>query len=202
MTLATVPILPVSNAVPPLHVEQAQPSGQAQPSAQAQQPAQGQPAPVVDREALRENIRRTVDQALRTNDQALQAAQEAARARGQGVVVVGQELPVPPAVPGQGTTRVVVDGRNAIPPEVTDITMMFFLMIAAIAILRPIMNAFGRRLERKAMPPAALPMETAQQIARIEQTVEAMAIEIERISEGQRFAAKLLAEREREKLPG
>lgn len=172
---------------------------------------QPQGARPVDREALRENIQRTVDQAIREARTGAQAAQDGARAaqeaRGAqgsgGLIISSQDFPAPPAMPGQsGTTRVVVDGRNAIPPEVRDITMMFFLMIAAIAILRPIMNAFGRRLERKAMPPAALPMETAQQIARIEQTVEAMAIEIERISEGQRFAAKLLAEREREKLPG
>ncbi|HEY0994555.1 MAG TPA: hypothetical protein VGD77_01065 [Gemmatimonadaceae bacterium] len=171
---------------------------------------QAQGARPVDREALRENIRRTVDQAIqeaRAGSQAAQdgarAAQEARGAQGSGgLVISSQDFPAPP-VPGQaGTTRVVVDGRNAIPPEVTDIMLMFFIMIAAIAILRPIMNAFGKRLERRAMPAVGLPPETAQQIARIEQTVEAMAIEIERISEGQRFAAKLLSEREREKLPG
>ena len=35
-------------------------------------------------------------------------------------------------------------------------------------------------------------------LARIEQAVDAMAIEVERISEGQRFTTKLLAERTRE----
>lgn len=171
---------------------------------------QAQGARAVDREALRENIRHTVDQAIQEARAGAQAGQEGARAaqeaRGAqgsgGLVISTQDLPVPP-VPGQtGTTRVVVDGRNAIPPEVTDIMLMFFIMVAAIAILRPIMNAFGKRLERRAMPAVGLPPETAQQITRIEQTVEAMAIEIERISEGQRFAAKLLSEREREKLPG
>jgi hypothetical protein len=172
---------------------------------------QAQGARAADREALRENIRRTVDQAIQEARAGAQAGQDGARAaqeaRGAqgsgGLVISSQDFPAPPA-PGQtGTTRVVVDGRNAIPPEVTDIMLMFFIMVAAIAILRPIMNAFGKRLERRgAMPAVGLPPETAQQIARIEQTVEAMAIEIERISEGQRFAAKLLSEREREKLPG
>ncbi len=172
------------------------------------EPAQA--ARPVDREALRENIRRTVDQALqeaRTGARAAQdgarAAQEASGGQGTGrIIISGQEFPVPPAPGQQGTTRVVVDGRNAIPPEVRDITMMFFLMIAAIAILRPIMNAVGRRLERRAVAPAALPPDASAQLARIEQTVEAMAIEIERISEGQRYTAKLLSERERERLPG
>jgi hypothetical protein len=37
--------------------------------------------------------------------------------------------------------------------------------------------------------------ETAYQLARVSQAVDAMSIEIERLSEGQRFAAKLLADR-------
>lgn len=38
--------------------------------------------------------------------------------------------------------------------------------------------------------------ERDERLARIETAVEAMAIEIERISEGQRFVTRLLAERE------
>lgn len=48
---------------------------------------------------------------------------------------------------------------------------------------------------------------TAQQLDRLQQAVDAIAVEVERISEGQRFTAKLLADRgaapvERSRLPG
>ncbi len=42
---------------------------------------------------------------------------------------------------------------------------------------------------------------TDERIARIEQAVDAIAIEVERIAEGQRFTTKLLAERDPAKLP-
>ena len=57
----------------------------------------------------------------------------------------------------------------------------------------PIARAFARRLESK--PPAAIPPDVSARLERIEQAVDAIAIEMERISEGQRFTTKLLAER-------
>jgi hypothetical protein len=42
--------------------------------------------------------------------------------------------------------------------------------------------------------PAALPDESARRLERLEQGMDAIAIEIERISEGQRFVTKLLSE--------
>lgn len=43
--------------------------------------------------------------------------------------------------------------------------------------------------------------DTSMRLERIEQAIEAMAVEVERISEGQRFVTKLLAERAKETLP-
>jgi hypothetical protein len=39
-----------------------------------------------------------------------------------------------------------------------------------------------------------LPPEVSQRLERMEQSIDAIAVEIERISEGQRFTTKLLAE--------
>ena len=62
------------------------------------------------------------------------------------------------------------------------------------AVLFPIARALGRRIEGK--PQAAqLPAGTDARLDRIEHAVEANAVEDERISEGQRFTTKLLAER-------
>lgn len=52
--------------------------------------------------------------------------------------------------------------------------------------------------------PGVAPKELASmdaRLARIEQAVDAMSIEVERISEGQRFATKLLSERAAEAAP-
>jgi hypothetical protein len=51
---------------------------------------------------------------------------------------------------------------------------------------------------------AALPDDSAvgrieERLSRIEQAIDAVAVEVERVSEGQRFTTKLLAERETER---
>jgi hypothetical protein len=81
--------------------------------------------------------------------------------------------------------------QDMIPPQVVDMSIAFFIMMAVIIIGWPLARAFGRRLERRATMPAAPDPVLAGQLQRIEQAVEAMSIEIERISESQRFMAKL-----------
>jgi hypothetical protein len=53
---------------------------------------------------------------------------------------------------------------------------------------------FVRRFWSRQPPPRPMAVESAGRLERIEQAVEAMAIEIERVSEGQRFVTKLLSE--------
>ncbi|MBV6521297.1 MAG: hypothetical protein MNPFHGCM_01431 [Gemmatimonadaceae bacterium] len=57
----------------------------------------------------------------------------------------------------------------------------------------PIARAWARRMDRRNVAPAASP-DMSPRFDRIEQAIEAMAIEIERVSEGQRFTTKLLSE--------
>ena len=45
------------------------------------------------------------------------------------------------------------------------------------------------------MVAAALPTESGERLERIEQAMDAIAIEVERVSEGQRFVTRLLSER-------
>ncbi len=59
----------------------------------------------------------------------------------------------------------------------------------------PILRSWLRRKEHQAMMAPPNPLAD-DRLARIEHAVEAMAVEIERISEGQRFVTRLLAERE------
>jgi hypothetical protein len=71
----------------------------------------------------------------------------------------------------------------------------FFFTVIALTLGIPIVRSWVRQRERSQLiaPPDPLVHERLQ---RIEHAVEAMAVEVERVSEGQRFVTKLLAERE------
>lgn len=81
---------------------------------------------------------------------------------------------------------------GGMPPEgVVAIGVLFTLFVMA-----PIAFAAARLMWKRARMPArpAQPPETTQRLERIEQSVEAVAIEVERVTEGQRFLTKLLTE--------
>lgn len=60
--------------------------------------------------------------------------------------------------------------------------------------LVPIALAYARRIWKRVPPPRALPAAAEGRLERIEQAVEAIAVEVERVSEGQRFVTKLMSE--------
>ncbi len=64
-----------------------------------------------------------------------------------------------------------------------------------LAVLMPIAIAYARRLWRRSAAPAPTADNVGPRLDRIEQAVEAIAIEIERVSEGQRFVTKVMTER-------
>jgi hypothetical protein len=90
---------------------------------------------------------------------------------------------------------------GTIPPEAVEIAKSFFTMIGVIAIGVPMIRAITRRWERKALPPEPPSAELVARLERIELAVEAVAVEVERIAEAQRFSAKLMAEQAQRALP-
>jgi hypothetical protein len=74
------------------------------------------------------------------------------------------------------------------------IPIIFVSSIPIIAIGLPIARAFAARIGRMPTAPA-VPLEVAARLERMEQAIDSIAVEVERISEGQRFTTKLLAER-------
>ena len=88
------------------------------------------------------------------------------------------------------TSQAPNDFRPQIPGEAVDIAIGFFITCAVIIVGWPIARALGRRFERRGAP-LAVEAGMTDQLQRIEQAVEAIAIEVERISESQRFLAKL-----------
>lgn len=64
----------------------------------------------------------------------------------------------------------------------------------AMVLAIPIVIAHARRIWKRPQPSRALSPATEGRVERIEQAVEAIAIEVERVSEGQRFVTRLLSE--------
>jgi hypothetical protein len=70
-------------------------------------------------------------------------------------------------------------------------------LIASFALLFPFAVALARRVwVRNGPQPAAPNLENSPRLQRIEQAIESIALEVERIGEAQRFTTKVLAERE------
>ncbi len=151
-------------------------------------PAQAPPANA----DLRNDIRSAIQDAQNAARDAQIAAQDAARASGgnAGPVIAGMPTPpAPPSFPGAYGGDPFNRG-DVIPPQVVDISIAFFVMCAVMVIGWPLARAFGKRIERRGEV-AAINPGVAEQLQRIEQAVEAVSIEVERISESQRFVARL-----------
>lgn len=80
------------------------------------------------------------------------------------------------------------------PVNVMLIPITLFVCIAATIILVPIARGYARRMDRGNDEPR-LPHDLTNRLDRMEQSIDSIAIEVERIAEGQRFTTKLLAER-------
>lgn len=146
------------------------------------QPAAPAPPTPPSSQSLGEQIRTSIQQ------QVEQARAEAAAAAG----VAAQEGTEGPLTP---TVIVRPGGFDEVPPQIVDISLMFFMTIFAIIVGFPIARAFARWIDRRGHQPR-LPGDISTQINQIAQSVDAMAIEVERISEGQRFTTKLLADQQ------
>ncbi len=92
--------------------------------------------------------------------------------------------PPPPPLPGTWADKIDPDAITAV------------FVLTALAVLVPLSIGLARRLWRRPLAPAR-PLEDrlSPRLDRLEQAVDAIAIEVERISESQRFVAKVLAER-------
>ena len=121
---------------------------------------------------------------------------EAARKSAQAVftrVAAGTDQPGKLTV--QGSSIAHEDNSNLIPPQVVDISLAFFFTVAFIIVGWPLARAFARRIDRKSEIMQVKGSNIEPQLRQLQESIDAMAIEIERISEGQRFTSKLIAER-------
>jgi hypothetical protein len=74
------------------------------------------------------------------------------------------------------------------------IPIMAMAIVPITAIGWPLARAYARRVEA-GQTNAHVPLEVTARLERMEQAIDSIAVEVERISEGQRFTTKLLSER-------
>jgi hypothetical protein len=91
---------------------------------------------------------------------------------------------------GETGTSVPFDPPLDIPQRVENLGYALFLMIAVVAVGKPLARALGSVIERRALKPA-MPAEFGARLERIEQGIESVSIEVERISESQRYLLKV-----------
>jgi hypothetical protein len=79
------------------------------------------------------------------------------------------------------------------------VPIAFFVTTIVLAIGIPLVRGVVRRWDKRNALPATQP-DTAARLERIEQAIDAMSIEVERIAEGQRFVTRLMADRSPERV--
>ncbi len=80
------------------------------------------------------------------------------------------------------------------------VPVAFFLTVVVLVLGVPLVRAFVRHKDATALRTPSDPEANAR-LARIESAIEALALEMERVSEGQRFTTKLLSERQNAPAP-
>lgn len=83
--------------------------------------------------------------------------------------------------------------RKQLPEGLVDMFGIIFGAATVMSLGTPLVKAWARRFEKRADLQQQVLVE--RRLAAIEQAIESVAVEVERISEGQRFTTKLLADR-------
>ena len=78
-------------------------------------------------------------------------------------------------------------------PNAMNVAVAAIVIGSMVAIIVPFAKVWQRKVELKSSASVSSP-DIEARLSRIEQAIEAVAVEVERISEGQRFTTKLLSE--------
>ena len=153
--------------------------------------------------AIDAQVQRQVEQAVAA---AQAAADQAAQAQGQNEAVVRIGPDGPLVIRDKDGRETVIIDEGAIPPWIQDgpppgvfmIPIALFVSIAFVIVGLPIARAFARRMDSRNATHAAVAPST--ELRQIQNSIDTMAIEIERMSEHQRFLTRVLSERTGESL--
>ena len=108
---------------------------------------------------------------------------------------MGQQLASPQAAQYVAVTR---PAPNFPRPRFSNVDPEPIIICFILFVMSPIALSISRLVWKRASrmaTTATAPAESGQRLERIEQAVDAIAIEVERVSEGQRFVTRLFSER-------
>ncbi len=168
---------------------------------------------------IERSVRETIESAMRAAEaaqaQAAVAASQAADAQGDAAQSNAPQPPPPPnnepggdfsfrvspdgfvvvqTQPDGTETTTPWDATNIIPPQVTDMMLIGVLGVIGMILAFPIGRAVARWIDRRGAV-SNMPNDVSSRLAAIEDSVQAVAIEVERLSETNRYTARLLSER-------
>lgn len=190
-------------------------SGAAQARAEAAQVQAARAHADAAQQQLQQQIQQSVQQALQAVDKAgrdgmsaeakvelkeeiraaIDAAREAAaEARVQGG---GPAIVFSPSSERVFSSHVGGPFNDDIPPQVPEILGIVGVTLVCCVVGLPLARAFARWIDRRGTV-APVNREVTLRLEGIEQAVESVALEVERISEGQRFTTRMLSERTHE----
>ncbi len=112
------------------------------------------------------------------------------------IAEVDAQVAMAAAVPGATVTPPEPNPWQYGPPE--ELVAMGIGFSALL--LFPVAIAYARRIWKRSHVTVALTPDLAERITAMERSIDAVAVEVERVGEGQRFVTQLLAEQSRPKL--
>ncbi|HZF68342.1 MAG TPA: hypothetical protein VEZ47_09915 [Gemmatirosa sp.] len=152
------------------------------------------------REELQEQLRQSLAGADRSGlEQRLQVLDQRIISLEQDMASTGRLVAAAPTLAGSEHPSGRPWRGNQMRLDLTAISIVFTLFV-----LMPVAVSIARAIWRRstgAAPRAQAPAFDETRFQRLEQAVDAIAVEVERIGEGQRFVTQLLADRQRERVP-
>lgn len=94
----------------------------------------------------------------------------------------------------QGDHTSTIPIRDVVPRGAVQMTYAVCATLVAVAFVSPLMRFFLRRYERRATS-ATISAAVQARLDAMDRNIDTVAVELERVSEGQRFTAKLLEQR-------
>lgn len=95
----------------------------------------------------------------------------------------------------QGTKAMTVPWNELVPARAVDITVALCSTLVVLVLGAPLLRFWLRKVERR-QAQQQLDAAVAARLAQLEQHVDTVAVELERVSEGQRYFTRLLEARE------
>lgn len=94
----------------------------------------------------------------------------------------------------QGTEETIIPIKDVVPQRAVDIVGIVMGSLVLMVVGLPLALAWARRLAKRPLP-SALPSDLALRLESLERNIDTVAVELERVSEAQRFTTRLLEQR-------